>query len=118
MQESLGLETAEGLKTDERPMLLLKVAFDFLVCSLKKKIKCGFTGLGVWSQGWPLLSSSGKATDHGETLWSGGQTLDRPWCPFVSRPWQISDKTHLLEYWEMDDEPLKCAGVWVEQNMT
>jgi hypothetical protein len=45
LQESLGLETAEGLKTDERPMLLLKVAFDFLVCSLKKK-------LSVDSQGW------------------------------------------------------------------
>lgn len=54
MQESLELETAEGLKTDEMSLFLSKVAFDFLVCSLKKsknkkqKTKFGFTGLGVW----------------------------------------------------------------------
>lgn len=48
MQKSLGLETAEGLKTDETSMFLSKVAFDFLVCSLKKKQNK--LSLGSW--GW------------------------------------------------------------------
>lgn len=44
MQESLGLEMAEGLTIDEISVFLSKVAFDFLVCSLGKKNKFELTG--------------------------------------------------------------------------
>lgn len=49
MQESLELETAEGLKTDEMSLFLSKVAFDFLVCSLKKTKN---KKLSLGSRGW------------------------------------------------------------------
>lgn len=49
LQKSLGLETAEGLKTDVTSMFLSKVAFDFLVCSLEKT-KQNKLSLGSW--GW------------------------------------------------------------------
>lgn len=74
MQKSLGLETAEGLKTDETSMFLSKVAFDFLVCSLKKKQNK--LSLGSW--GWECgvkastcFSAQEKQLIMVETLQSG-----------------------------------------------
>lgn len=78
MQESLGIEMAKGLKTDERPMFLLKVAFDFLVCSLKKKtLSLDSRGCECGLKADPCSSAQEKQPIMVETLWSGVHWIGR-----------------------------------------